>query len=98
MSYPATPTDRGPSKFLLTSNYSVQLRESRLVLGSLRCLVQFCAGQDRGVTGAGSVDVYVFDLSCEEIIHRSVLERRGARPVSLCIGVNLGEGPLDLLG
>jgi hypothetical protein len=49
------------------------------------------------VAGASGVDVEVLEFSGEQFLHRGVLKRRGARPVPLSVGLDLREGPLDLL-
>ena len=43
------------------------------------------------------MDVEVLEVSAEELFHRGIVERRGARPVPQRIGLYLREGPLDLL-
>ncbi len=41
--------------------------------------------------------IEVLELAREELLYRGVLKRRGARPMPLGVGLNLREGPLDLL-
>src|SRR5215208_5781067 len=61
-------------------------------------LVQVAAGQNRRIAGSCSMDVDVLEApGGEEICHRGVVERRGARTVPLGVGLNLREWPLDLL-
>src|SRR5215208_4096463 len=43
------------------------------------------------------MDVEVLEVSAEELLHRDVVERRGARSSPQRIGLYLREGPLDLL-
>jgi hypothetical protein len=73
------------------------VNEPALSAGLLASLVQVSTGQNGRVAGASGVYVEVLAFSGEQLLHRGILKRRGARPLPLGVGLELREGPLDLL-
>ena len=59
--------------------------------------LQIGTGQDGWVTAARLVDVNVLGLAREQLIYRGVVQRGGARSVTVLVGLHLRERVLDLL-